>query len=314
MNFTKVLIKIFIFFIFSSSIAYSETKNLIKKNITKKTDQKIKKFSGLASERISNFTLENFKNVKYLDFGIQVQKELKPTINIMSVTELKKTESGTIFNQTSLNTHDDDETINIGFGARKLMNDNKFIFGSNIFYDHQINEGHQRIGLGGEAISSIFDLRGNFYNAISNRKINEEGNQERALDGWDIQADYHVQNKIRLTPMLELYDINLFMNAFEFKNPEHGSDHRERGNKFGANTKAGNWFFEAGYLDDNQARDAYFSNIRYIVKLGEEKNSSKNLNSLTFADVSDKLYQPVKRENKIRLVKILKSGVQVSGF
>ena len=34
----------------------------------------------------------------------------------------------------------------------------------------------------------------------------------------------------------------------------------------------------------------------------------------TLTDVSDKLYQPVKRENKIRVVKIDASGVVVGGF
>ena len=55
--------------------------------------------------------------MKYLDFSIEAQEYLKPTFSIMSVNEIIKLDSGTIFNQTSINTHDGDETINIGFGT-----------------------------------------------------------------------------------------------------------------------------------------------------------------------------------------------------
>ena len=44
----------------------------------------------------------------------------------------------------------------------------------------------------------------------------------------------------------------------------------------------------------------------------QSNNTPKDFKTLT--DVSDKLYQPVKRENKIRVVKIDASGVVVGGF
>ena len=28
-------------------------------------------------------------------------------------------------------------------------------------------------------------------------RVNEDGNEERALDGWDLQADYHLHKKIK---------------------------------------------------------------------------------------------------------------------
>jgi len=77
----------------------------------------------------------------------------------------------------------------------------------------------------------------------------------------------------------------------------------------------GNFVIEAGYLDDNQENDAYFGNIKYVINFGgndQTNNTPKDFKTLT--DVSDKLYQPVKRENKIRVVKIDASGVVVGGF
>jgi hypothetical protein len=272
---------------------------------------KINQFSNETALAISNFAKNNFENMKYLDFDIQVQEKLKPSFSIMSVTELFKIDSGTVFNQTSLNTHDGDGTINIGLGARKLLNDNKILIGSNLFYDQQFDEGHKRTGVGIEAISSVFDIRGNYYNAISGSKTTSEGS-ERALDGWDTQLDYHLPGE---------KDVNIFANLFRFENSATGSTYEEKGTKIGANASFGNFIIEGGYLDDNKKNDVFFGSIKFVVKLGKFDSDSyklqqerKKRNYLEYTDVSDKLYQPVKRENKIRVVKISKSGVQVSGF
>jgi len=267
-------------------------------------DGKINALSNQISENLSSFAQDHFENMKYLDFNINAQEYLKPTFSIMSVNEIMKIDSGTIFNQTSINTHDGDETINIGFGVRKLLNDNTLLLGANTFYDHQLTESHKRSGAGVEAITSIFDLRANYYNAISGRRTNTEGVIERALDGWDLRGDYHL-------PIDQ--DVNLFISAFEFENPETVSTYKEKGNKFGADATLGNFVLEGGYMNDNQANDAYFGNIKYVVNFGSDTKNS-DLKSKSLTDVSDKLYQPVKRENKIRVVKISASGFVAGGF
>jgi adhesin/invasin len=267
-------------------------------------DGKINALSNKISENISSFAKDHFENMKYLDFNINTQDYLKPTFSIMSVNEIMKIDSGTIFNQTSINTHDGDETINIGFGTRKLLNNNTLIVGANAFYDHQLTESHERVGAGAEALSSMFDVRGNYYNALSARRTNSGGTIERAMDGWDIRGDYHL-------PIEQ--DINLFFSAFEFENPEDISSYKEKGNKYGADAKLGNFSIEAGYMDDNQDNDAWFGNVKYVVNFGSDESNSSS-SSKSFEDVSDQLYQPVKRENKIRVVKIDASGVVVGGF
>ena len=287
----------------SSLAAELPTKDSLKNSLNNKITSKISQSSSAASEKIETFITGNFENVKYLDFDIQVREKLKPSFNIMSVTELLKIDSGTIFNQTSITTHDDDETVNIGLGIRKLLNDNKVLIGSNIFYDQQFTNNHKRTGAGVEAISSVFDIRGNYYNAISGSKNTTDGS-ERALDGWDTQIDYHLPGE---------HDVNFFINAFKFENPDKISTYEEKGNKYGANAKLGHFLMEAGYMDDNQGGDSYFGSIKFVVNIGEQKEN-KTRNFLEYTDVSDKLYQPVKRENKIRVVKISTSNVEVGGF
>ena len=281
----------------------------IKKKTTDKIsalkDKKINTLSNQISKSISSFVEEHFENMKYLDFNIDAQEYLKPTFSIMSVNEIKKLDNGTIFNQTSINTHDGDETINIGFGSRKLLNDNTLMLGANAFYDHQLTESHERVGVGVEAITSDFDLRYNHYSAMSGRRTNAEGTIERALDGWDLRGDYHLPID---------HDVNIFVSAFEFENTESVSSYKETGNKFGVDAKVGNFAIEAGYMDDNQENDAYFGNIKYVVNFGSDNQDHSSSNSKSLTDVSDRLYEPVKRENKIRVVKIDASGVVVGGF
>jgi len=289
----------------SSLAADLPTKDSLKNSLNNKITSKISQSSQLASEKIGTSLRNNFENMKYLDFNINAQEYLKPTFSIMSVSEISKIDSGTIFNQTSINTHDGDETINIGFGIRKLLNDNTLLLGANTFYDHQLTESHQRVGVGAEAITSIFDVRGNYYNALSARRTNSEGTIERALDGWDLRGDYHL-------PIDE--DVNIFISAFEFENPEDVSSYKEKGNKFGMDAALGNFVIEVGYMDDNQANDSYFGNIKYVINFGADNQSNTPKDAKTLTDVSDKLYQPVKRENKIRVVKIDASGVKVGGF
>ena len=306
MKILQYLLPVTLGLMIATSAGSVDLKTTAKDKISGFKDGKINALSNQISESISLFAKDHFENMKYLDFNINAQNYLKPTFSIMSVSEISKIDSGTIFNQTSINTHDGDETINIGFGIRKLLNDNTLLLGANTFYDHQLTESHERVGVGAEAITSIFDVRGNYYNALSARRTNSEGTIERALDGWDLRGDYHL-------PIEE--DVNIFISAFEFENPEDISSYKEKGNKFGADAQLGNFAIEAGYMNDNQDNDAWFGNIKYVINFGgndQTNNTPKDFKTLT--DVSDKLYQPVKRENKIRVVKIDASGVVVGGF
>ena len=305
MNFLRYLLPATLSLLIATNVGSQDIKKKATDKISAFKDGKINALSNEISKNISSFAIEHLKNMKYLDFNINAQEYLKPTFSIMSVNEIMKINSGTIFNQTSINTHDGDETINIGIGARKLFEDNTLMFGANAFYDHQLTESHERVGVGGEAITSVFELRGNYYNALSARRTNSEGTIERALDGWDLRADYHLPID---------HDVNVFVSAFEFENPEDVSSYKETGNKFGVDAKVGNFAVEAGYMDDNQENDAYFGNIKYVVNFGSDNQDHSSSNSKSLTDVSDKLYQPVKRENKIRVVKIDASGVVVGGF
>ena len=320
------------FYIFLILLSTSANSVDLKKNIEAKvTSEKTKISNNISNkivEKISAKISEN-ENIKYFDLSVQLREHLKPSVAIESVIKLFEKSDSVVFNQTNLTTHDGSATVNLGVGARKLFYDEKLMIGSNIFLDQQyFGEGHLRSGFGLEAITSVFDLRGNYYNAISGFKNTDEGT-EKALDGRDLQFDFHLEDK---------FNTNIFANLFKWEDPN--STYEDKGTKVGANAKFGYLFLEGGYLDDNRNSDSYFGSIKFVVPLGNKTKRNyyamsdiekpitdvKLKNSYTFVSakdkrkmfeyvsVRDKLFIPVKRENKIKLVKISKSGVKVSGF
>jgi adhesin/invasin len=199
--------------------------------------------------------------------------------------------------------HNNDQTVNFGLGYRNLINDDKVMLGVNLFLDYSFDDAHQRNGVGVEAISSVFDLRGNYYDATSGIQTLGDGSTEEALDGWDVRIDYHLP--------LE-YDVNVFAGIFDFENA--AGSFELKGEKYGLSGNAGNTNFEIGYVDDNKAGDGAFGNVTMVFDLGQPKRLSTTNGALEYVSVRDQLYTPVKRENKIRVVKVSALNIVVSGF
>ena len=262
-------------------------------------------FNGLANSfgnSISSLLSENSR-VKYLDLNLGVQEHLKPTISLTNVNMISEYGNSAIFNQNSINLHNNDQTINLGIGHRTLLNDDKVIFGLNLFFDYAFDDSHQRNGAGIEVISSVFDLRSNIYDSSSGIQIVSAGVTEEAMDGWDARLDYHLP-----------IDANarIFAGLFEFENGA-GSFEVE-GEKYGLNLIGSNIDLEVGYIDDNKTGDGTFANISYVIPLNEDtKPFNHTYGYLNYVSVEDRMYEPVKRENKIRVTKT-SLNVTASGF
>jgi len=293
---------------FITNIAYAadlkstanDLKLTAKNNVSSKIAEITDNFVKSTSEYMSSFD-----RIKYFDLSVDLREHLKPSIVIKSVNKISEDSDSAFFNQTNFTSHDGDATFNFGLGKRKLLYNDLVMLGSNIFFDYQFDENHFRNGFGLEAISSVFDLRGNYYNALSSTKTTDEGT-EKALDGHDLQMDYHVPGK---------HNTAVYLNTFRWKNSS--SDFKEEGQKYGITSQIGYLHFEGGYLNDNKNNDSYFGSVKLVIPLGNTTTKTlEKVQRKTFEYVSvrDKLYIPVKRENKIKVVKISKSGVKVSGF
>ena len=114
-------------------------------------------FNGLAnslSTSVSSLLSENSR-VRYLDLNLGVQEHLKPTISLTNVNMISEYGNNVIFNQNSLNLHNNDQTINLGIGHRTLLNNDKVILGLNIFFDYAFDDSHQRNGGAARAASKL---------------------------------------------------------------------------------------------------------------------------------------------------------------
>ena len=298
-----ILFKHLILLIFLIVFNQSSFAEDIKSKLDGKIYSKINEFTQNIGEDFAD-SLRDFENLKYLDFSFNIQESFDPSIQIESVSKLKEYDDGALFNQLNLISQDSKTTINLGIGKRKLFDNDTYMLGTNFFIDYQFDEAHLRSGLGFEAISNSLDFIANYYNAISGFKNTSDG-REKALDGYDLKLNYHLSNKS---------NTDFFVQLFEWENPN--STYEEKGEKVGMTSSIGNLAFEIGYLNDNKDNDGVFGSLKVVIPLGEQRetanknNENTNKNSLS---VRNKMYMPVQRENKIKLVKI-SSGVKVSGF
>ena len=299
MNLFKHLILSIFLIVFNQS-SFAED---IKSKLDGKIYSKLNEFTQNIGEDFAD-SLRDFENLKYLDFSFNIQEGFDPSIQIESVSKLKEYDDGALFNQLNLISQDSKTTINLGVGKRKLFDNDTYMLGTNFFIDYQFDESHLRNGLGLEAISNSLDFIANYYNAISGFKNTNNG-KEKALDGYDIKLNYHLSSKSKT---------DFFVQLFEWENPN--STYEEKGEKLGMTSSIGNLAFEIGYLNDNKDNDGLFGSLKLVVPLGDRKelmNQEKENMNKKISSVRNKLYMPVQRENKIKLVK-LSSGVKVSGF
>lgn len=92
--------------------------------------------------------------------------------------------------------------INLGGGVRQAVLDQTWLLGANVFYDHDLQDSHYRVGWGFEALSTFAEVRSNVYLGVSRERLVEEsaaGNMfEKAVDGVDVEAGIPVPYYSRL--------------------------------------------------------------------------------------------------------------------
>ena len=138
--------------------------------------------------RITQSFLEKYFPTVEVDF--ETKEDGKPTTGILFVAPLSDTEDieNTLFTQFSTFYTDNRPTLNVGLGYRRLVSDNTLMLGMNVFYDHEFNYDHGRYSVGLEARTTVGEVNANYYQATTKWKTGRRGLQERALDGWDIEA------------------------------------------------------------------------------------------------------------------------------
>ena len=129
--------------------------------------------------------------------------------SLMKLGELQKDNEGDIktlaFSQARIATATNSEgsTTNLGLGIRHRPNDISML-GANVFWDYRMtdySDAHSRLGLGGEYFWKDFELRNNWYMAITEEKnVTNKGisYKERVVDGWDLEVGYRLPKNPQL--------------------------------------------------------------------------------------------------------------------
>ena len=207
------------------------------------------------------------------------------------------------FTQGSLFLSDDDrETINLGFGHRKLVNDDNLLIGYNLFYDHELDYDHQRASIGIEAISSVGSLRANQYFGLSGWQTGLDNVNEKALDGNDVELGM---------PLPYMPWTNFYLRSFNWEGSDGAAD--QEGDEISLEAKLSGFNIEVGKRShDGTTEDEEFLKLTWTCcnKKDNEVGISDTAYNLT--SVEDQKFAKVRRQNLI--VKQKEMSLTVIGF
>jgi len=208
------------------------------------------------------------------------------------------------FTQGSLYFSDNDqETLNLGIGQRRLLDNENLMLGANMFFDEEFTSRHRRASFGVEAITSVGSLRANQYYGLSGWKT-VKGIREKALDGHDMEVG---------APLPYLPWTKAYYRTFEWEGASGVDDLKgdemslEANLPFGLNVEVGK------RSNDNSTKDREFVSLTWKCCYKSDQQTfgiSDKAYSLT--SVADQRFQKVRRQNLI--VKQQDLTLSVIGF
>ena len=208
------------------------------------------------------------------------------------------------FTQGSIYFSDNDqETLNLGIGQRRLLDNENLMIGANMFFDEEFTSRHRRASFGVEAITSVGSLRANQYYGLSGWKT-VKGIQEKALDGHDMEVG---------APLPYLPWTKAYYRTFEWEGASGVGDLKgdemslEANLPFGLNVEVGK------RSNDNSSKDREFVSLTWRCCYKSDQQTfgiSDKAYSLT--SVSDQRFQKVRRQNLI--VKQQDLALSIIGF
>ena len=293
MNSFKKILKI-IFFITLPTLLYADeidNKSLINKifDPISNTFQNLTSFDGIKKAELD---IES----KDTDF----ESDIRATI-ISSLSESDDKKSFWL-NQTNISDQDERQTVNIGFIYRNLSEDNRWLSGINLFYDHEFPNNHERASIGVEIKSSPIEINSNFYSRLSGDKT-VGSTTERAMDGIDAEIGFQI-------PYMP--NSKLFFQGYEWEGSDYDID---SGNKISLRLRPSSSLqIEIG-AEDNSRQSDYkaTASVTFTKTFGKvERNSGMYISEelFEFQDMSNEVYDSVRRQN--RIVKTVTGTVTVA--
>ena len=208
------------------------------------------------------------------------------------------------FTQGSIYFSDNDqETLNLGIGQRRLLDNENLILGANMFFDEEFTSRHRRASFGVEAITSVGSLRANQYYGLSGWKT-VKGIREKALDGHDMEVG---------APLPYLPWTKAYYRTFEWEGASGTSDLQgdevslEANLPFGLNVEVGK------RSNDNTTKDREFVSLTWkCCYKSDQQTFGLSEKAFKLTSVADQRFQKVRRQNLI--VKQQDLALSVIGF
>jgi adhesin/invasin len=229
---------------------------------------------------------------------VEVSTNLKESDSTFDIGVLKAfgdNPNSFLFNQINLNRYDDRTTLNLGLGYRRLNQDETWMTGFNVFYDHEFPNDHKRNGAGIEVISSVFELRVNQYNGTTGYITDKSGVDSKALDGRDMGF------KVAL-PFLP--GMKFGVNSFTWDGIDGMQDQKGRKYTLGGNL-SDNLSLHYLRTDHKLAskKDTNSIVLNYTWNLGQDNVKPKlfefSSSAYELTKLGDERYALVQRENRI---------------
>ena len=259
------------------------------------SDDAIKNVEKKANSFIGQSLFEFLEGQGTTEIEVSGVENKKPEISIMLVRPLSIDNQSAFFTQLQLNNYyvqsKDRLALNLGFGYRRLFDDNNYFLGANIFIDTD-DEENLRTSAGFEFKSSALQSNINLYKAITGSNTVSGDKVERVLDGYDI-------NILGEVPYFHWAKLNYNYFYWE-KDKNSRNTYGER--LFLEMLVHENIVVEVGFEHDNLSKQIDLLNIQYIYPGIKGKTMFDNFiadTAFSKGDVSEFLLQKVERSNRI---------------
>jgi len=232
------------------------------------------------------------------EVGLSDADDGEPSINLLMLRNIDKTDSSNLFTQFSLQSQDVGQKDlryigNLGFGYRILNEDSSLMLGTNVFYDRDLENKHERGSVGFEARGGNLEASVNFYEGISSQDTVDK-RKEQSLGGYDL----NISSQIPYMPWAR----------FNYTSYEWDADLatvNTKGKKYSSEFNlTSSLIFEFEYDESGNTGGDDISSSKILFVYPPRDNNptiSTGISSeaFTYANVSDKLSSKVKRKNKL---------------
>ncbi len=197
----------------------------------------------------------------------------------------------------------DGDVLNAGLAYRRLSEDRSVVYGLNAFIDHAPEMNHNRMSIGADVQTEQLGVSANKYIPLSDWKSVDSYKEERAASGFDLE----LQGRL---PEFPSWQANL--KGFQWSSNEAMEGETTWGYDAGLQWQPVNALvWEAGLRNEQDASPQFHTQLRMVYKFGEplEKMWER---PVAISDMSERVYDKVRRENAMRVEQRVKESAYVT--